>query len=67
MLPKVKSWREAGETLCRKNYQEEAKCQLLHTPNPHTASSLHFKWRNPEGARAARFQLLLAQKKHTTR
>jgi hypothetical protein len=25
MLPKVKSWRDTGETLCRKNHQEEAK------------------------------------------
>jgi hypothetical protein len=25
VLPKVKSWRDARETLCRKNHQEEAK------------------------------------------
>jgi hypothetical protein len=25
MLPKVKSWRDAGDTLYRKNHQEEAK------------------------------------------
>jgi hypothetical protein len=25
VLPKVKSWRDAGKTLCRKDHQEEAK------------------------------------------
>jgi hypothetical protein len=46
MLPKVKSWRDAGDTPYRKNHQEEAKPQLLHTPSPCIASPLHIKRRN---------------------
>jgi hypothetical protein len=55
MLPKVKSWRDAGETLCRKNHQEEAKLQLLHTPRLRIASPLHVKQRNQEGSCTASF------------
>jgi hypothetical protein len=58
VLPKVKSWRDAGETPCKKNQQEEAKLLHLHTTSPHTASPLHVKWRNQEGSCATRHQRL---------
>jgi hypothetical protein len=58
MLPKVNSWRDAGDTPGRKNHQEEAKLQQLHTPSPHIASPCNLKWRNKEGSRTARCQLL---------
>jgi hypothetical protein len=45
VLLKVKSWRDAGETLCGINNQEEAKLQFPHLP---IASPLHIKWRNQE-------------------
>jgi hypothetical protein len=45
MPPKVKSWREAGDTPYRKKHREEAK-----------ASPLHIKRRNQEGSCAARCQ-----------
>jgi hypothetical protein len=48
MLPKVKSWRDAGDTPCRKNHQEEAKVRLLHTPSLCITSPLHVKRRNQE-------------------
>jgi hypothetical protein len=67
MLPKVKSWRDTGETLCRKNHQEEAKLWLLHTPSLCIASPLHGKWRNQEGSHATRCQFLLARETQTTR
>jgi hypothetical protein len=67
VLPKVKSWRDAGKTLCRKDHQEEAKLWHLHTPSPCIASPLHVKWRNKEGSHTARCQLLPVQEKHTTR
>jgi hypothetical protein len=54
-FPKVKSWRDTGETPCRKNHPEEAKLQHLHTPSP-----FHVKGRNQEGSLTARCQLLLA-------
>jgi hypothetical protein len=57
VLHKVKSWRDAGETLCRINNQEEAKLQFPHLP---IASPLHIKWRNKEESCTARCQLLLA-------
>jgi hypothetical protein len=53
MLPKVKSWRDAGDTPGRKNHKEEAKLQLLHTSSPHIASQLHDKQRNQEGFQTA--------------
>jgi hypothetical protein len=46
MLPKVKSWRDAGDMPGRKKHQEEAKLQLLHIPSPYIASPLHDKQRN---------------------
>jgi hypothetical protein len=58
VLPKVKSWRDAGDTPYRKNHQEEAKPQLLHTPSLRIASPLYGKWRNQEGSHNARHQLL---------
>jgi hypothetical protein len=57
MLPKVESWRDTGNTFCRKNHQEEAKFQYLHTPSPHIASPLHVKQRNQEGSHTTRHQL----------
>jgi hypothetical protein len=50
MLPKVNSWRDAGDTPGRKNHQEEAKLQHFHTTSPCIASPCHVKWRNQEGA-----------------
>jgi hypothetical protein len=41
MLPKVNSWRDAGDIPGRKNHQEEAKLQHLHTPNLHIAAPCH--------------------------
>jgi hypothetical protein len=67
MLPKVKSWRDTGDTPYRKYHQEEAKLWLLHTPSPHVASPLHVKQRNQEGSHAARCQLLPAREMQTTR
>jgi hypothetical protein len=58
VLPKVNSWGDAGETPGRKNHQEEAKLQHLHTPSLHTAFPLQVKWRNQEGPYTARSQLL---------
>jgi hypothetical protein len=58
MLLKVKSWRDAGDTPCRKNHQEEAKLRHLHTPSLDLASSRHVKQRNQEGSRATRRQRL---------
>jgi hypothetical protein len=58
MLPKVNSWRDAGDTPGRKNHQEEAKFQYLQTPSLHIASPLHVKQRNQEGSCTARHQLL---------
>jgi hypothetical protein len=57
VLPKVKSWRDSGDTPGMKNHQEEPKLRLLHTPSPCIASPLHIKQRNQEGSRAARRQL----------
>jgi hypothetical protein len=51
--PKVKSWRDAGDTHYRKNHREEAKLWLLHTPSPRIASPLHVKQRNQKGSCAA--------------
>jgi hypothetical protein len=68
LLPKVNSWRNAGDTPCRKNHQEEAKLQHLHSPSTCITSPLHVKWRNQEGSCAARCQLLPpAWEKQTTR
>jgi hypothetical protein len=53
---KVKSWRHVGDTLCRKNHQEEAKLWHLHTTSLCIASPLHIKWRNQEGSCATRRQ-----------
>jgi hypothetical protein len=58
MLPKVNSWRDAGDTPGRKNHQEEAKLQHLHTPSPSIASPIHVKWRNKEGSHAGICQFL---------
>jgi hypothetical protein len=58
MLPKVKSWRDAGDMPCRKNHQKEAKFQHLHTPSPHIASPLHIKRKKQEGSHTARCQRL---------
>jgi hypothetical protein len=58
LLLKVKSWRDTRDTPGRKNHQEEAKLQHLHTPNLYIASPLHVKQRNQEGSRTARRQLL---------
>jgi hypothetical protein len=66
VLPKVKSWRDTGETPHRENYREEAKLWLLHTPSPCITSPLYVKQRN-QGSRAARRQLLPAQETQTTR
>jgi hypothetical protein len=46
VLPKIKSWRVAGDTPYRKNQWEETKPWLLYTPSPWTASPLHIKWKN---------------------
>jgi hypothetical protein len=51
--PKVKSWRDAGDTPYRKNHWAEAKLWLLHTSSLHIAFPLHVKWRNQEGSCAA--------------
>jgi hypothetical protein len=48
--PKVKSWRDAGDTPYRKNDREEAKFWLLQTSSLHIASPLHIKQRNQEGS-----------------
>jgi hypothetical protein len=58
MLPKMKSWREAGDMPCRKNHHKEEKLQHLHTPSPCIASPLHVKWRNQVGSHDTRRQLL---------
>jgi hypothetical protein len=50
--PKVKSWRDTGDTPYRKNHQEEAKRWLLHTSSLCIASPPHVKRRNQEGSRA---------------
>jgi hypothetical protein len=40
VLPKIKSWRDAGDTPYRKNHREEAKLGLLlHTPSPRIAKT----------------------------
>jgi hypothetical protein len=46
----VKSWRDARDTLCRQNHQEEAKLWRLHTSSQHTESPLHVKRRNKESS-----------------
>jgi hypothetical protein len=56
MLPKLKSWRDTGDTPYRKNHWEEAKLWLLHTPSPRIAFPLHVKQRNQEGSRTTRRQ-----------
>jgi hypothetical protein len=43
MLPKVNSWRDAGDTPGRKNQEKEAKLQHLHTASPHIASPRHME------------------------
>jgi hypothetical protein len=53
MLPKVKPWRDAGDTPCRKNHQEEAKLRHLHTLSQCIAFPLHVKQRNQEGSHIA--------------
>jgi hypothetical protein len=58
VLLKVKSWRDAGDTPGRKNHQEEAKFQHLHSPSLHIASPFHIKRRNQEGSNTARRQCL---------
>jgi hypothetical protein len=51
--PIVKSWRDAGDTICRQNHREEAKLWPLHTFSWCRESLLHVKWRNKEGTWAA--------------
>jgi hypothetical protein len=58
VLPKVNSWRQAGDTPGRKNHKEETKLQHLHTPSTRIASPIHVKWKNKESSRAARCQFL---------
>jgi hypothetical protein len=55
---KANSWRDAGDTCGRKNHQEEAKLQYLHTTSLRIASPRHNKWRNQEGSHTTRCQLL---------
>jgi hypothetical protein len=49
MLPKVNSWRDAGDTPGRKNHQEDVKLRHLHSPSLRIASLHNVKWRNQEG------------------
>jgi hypothetical protein len=53
MLPKVKSWRDTGNTPYRKNPSR----RLLHTPSLSIASPLQVKQRNKEGSHTTRHQL----------
>jgi hypothetical protein len=52
VLPKVKSWRDAGDIPYRKNHPKEAKLRLLHTLYLRIAFPLHVKWRSKEGSHA---------------
>jgi hypothetical protein len=58
VLPKVKSWRDTGDTPGKINHQEEAKLQHPHTPSPCITSPLHVKCRNQEGSHTEGHQCL---------
>jgi hypothetical protein len=49
MPPIVKYWRDAGDTPCRQNHQEEANLWSLHTSSLHRESPLHTQTRRDPG------------------
>jgi hypothetical protein len=51
MFPKVKSWRDTGDTPCSQGHREERKLWPLHTSSRCRESPLHIKWGNQEGPR----------------